>query len=178
MVDEPPDLELRPYRAEDAEPTWAAFRAAITRTASADYDPGQIAAWAGPDQPDLLDWQHRRQTAHTVVAVLAGRVVGFSDFRDDGVLDMLFVHPDAGGHGVARALVGWVRAAAAEAGLPGLRTYASRTARPVFARLGFVVVAERPDNRVRGRRLPNTEMWCAVGERRDLGLLGPGAPSP
>lgn len=39
------------------------------------------------------------------MAELEGRAVGFADLRDDGLLERLFVHPDAGGRRTARTLV-------------------------------------------------------------------------
>ena len=94
-----------------------------------------------------------------------GRVAGFADFLDDGLLDMLFVHPDFGRRGVARLLVDRVQQEAAAAGLSTLRTYASRTARPAFERFGFWVVVARPDNVVDGHVVPNYEMRATLGRR-------------
>ncbi|WP_448630734.1 hypothetical protein [Cellulomonas soli] len=61
---------------------------------------------------------------------------------------------------MARALVTAITDETRARGLPGLRTFASRSARPAFERLGFVVVAERLDNAVRGVVVPNWEMRC------------------
>lgn len=152
---------VRPYvPGDDARGTHLAFRLAITRSAVADYEPDQIAAWAGAENLDLSRWDARRAAAHTFVAVADGRVVGFADFLDGGLLDMLFVHPDFGRRGIARVLVATVKREAAAAGLSVLHTRASRTARPVLERLGFHVVADRPDNVVNGVVVPNYEMRC------------------
>ena len=148
---------------DDAAGTHAAYRAAITRTAAADYAPDQIAAWAGAEEVDLDRWDARRAAARTVVAVADGRVAGFADHLDDGLLDMLFVHPDFGRRGVARLLVDRVKREAEAAGLSTLRTYASRTARPAFERFGFWVVTSRPENVVHGQTVPNYEMRCTLG---------------
>lgn len=151
-------VTVRPYREpEDAAATYAAFRAAIRETASRFYEPEQIAAWLGPER-DLGEWDARRRRARTVVAEVDGAVVGFADLLPDGLVDMLFVHPRAGGRGVARALLAAVLAEARARGITELRTFASRSAQPVFARAGFVVVAERPGNTVRGVVVPNAEM--------------------
>ncbi len=96
------------------------------------------------------------------MAVVDGRVVGFSDLVDGAVLDMLFVHPDAGGRGVAKALVGAVLEHARQIGSERIETQASRSARPAFERFGFVVDAVQPDNRVRGVTVPNVRMHIDV----------------
>ena len=150
-------VTLRPYRDTDAEPTWQVFHAAVRVTAAADYTPEQLAAWS-PDEVDLEAWGRRRAAAWTMVAVAGERVVGFSDLTDDGVLDMLFVHPDAGGRGVARMLVEAVLNEARRRGHTRVVTHASRTARPVFERLGFVVDRENLNNSTRGVRVPNFDM--------------------
>jgi putative acetyltransferase len=152
----PVGLVIRPYEPWDARATWRVFHDAVHGTASRDYTPAQLRAWA-PAEIDEERWHRARSASHTRVACLDGAVVGFSDFTDDGVLDMLFVHPAAGGRGVARALVARVLREAAAAGHHRLVTHASATARPVFERSGFRVLAAREVER-RGQVLANVEM--------------------
>lgn len=149
---------MRNYRPEDAARTYAVYRSAITQTARADYEPEQIAAWVGPEAADLSEWDARRKAARTFVATVDEQVVGFTDFLKDGLLDMLFIDHNYVGRGIARQLVETVKLEAASAGLPALRTRASRTARPAFERFGFRLIAANPDNTIRGRRVPNFEM--------------------
>jgi putative acetyltransferase len=155
--------ELRAYRSpDDAAATFGVFQAAIRQTASAVYRPDQIEAWAGPAQTDLDHWDARRVRGLTLVAELGGEVVGFTDLQSDGLVDMLFVHPGAGGRGVARTLLTAVQHEARRRGLTALHTFASRSAQPAFERLGFAVVADRPDTTVRGVVVPNAEMRCVL----------------
>jgi len=157
-------VSVRGYEPDDAEPTWESYFRAVRDTASKDYSSAEIAAWA-PESVDLVEWNERRSAAHTFVAVIEERVVGFSDVTDDGLLDMLFVHPDAGGRGAARALFGAVIAKARELGLSELHTHASRTARPVFERFGFEVERVNDQNWIRGENLPNYDMRLRLGPR-------------
>ncbi|MEU4621912.1 GNAT family N-acetyltransferase [Actinoplanes sp. NPDC023801] len=150
------DLLIRRYEATDAGDTWEVFRAAVHGTASRDYTPEQIRAWA-PPTVDEARWQGRRSAAHTYVACLNGAVVGFSDFTDDGLLDMLFVDPDVGRRGVARALITHILREAAAAGHQRLHVHASLTARPAFERFGFTVDATRLAE-IRGQQLRNFDM--------------------
>lgn len=158
-----PPVRLRPYAPGDARATWLVFHEAVSVTAARHYTAEQVAAWS-PGEVDLSSWDARRRSAWTLVGVEGSRVVGFSDLTCDGVLDMLFVHPDVGGRGVARLLVGAVLDEASRRGLSSVVTHASRSARPVFEHLGFVVDAENPDNAenrdniVRGVRVPNFDM--------------------
>lgn len=157
---------VREYAPPDAEPTWEVYFRAVRDTALKDYSAEQVAAWA-PASVDLGAWNQRRSNAHTFVATEAGRVVGFSDVTDDGVLGMLFVHPDAGGHGVARALVSTVISTARTMGLRRLVTHASRTARPVFERFGFEVDRANENNWIRGENLPNYDMHLELDRGAD-----------
>ncbi|GAB3949456.1 GNAT family N-acetyltransferase [Kribbella albertanoniae] len=153
-------ITLRTYVPADAVPTWQVYYAAIRRTAIRDYTEEQVRAWA-PDQTDVdaHAWADRRAAAHTFVVCVDDVVVGFSDFTDDGLLDMLFVHPDHSGRGIARLLVEKVQEEAGKRGLTRLVTHASRTARPAFEALGFVVDRENPTNQTRsGVIIPNYDM--------------------
>jgi putative acetyltransferase len=151
---------LRPYRESDAAATLDVFRRAIRTTASRDYTPEQVAAWAS-DEIDVAAWSARRAAHRTVLAEVDGRVVGFTDVDEQGYVDMLFVDPDVGRTGVASALVGWVLETARDLGATELSTHASLTARPFFERQGFEVVVEQHPV-LRGVELTNFVM------RRDL----------
>ncbi|GAA0621219.1 GNAT family N-acetyltransferase [Kribbella sandramycini] len=150
-------ITLRPYTPADAVPTWQVYYAAVRRTAARDYTEEQVRAWA-PDEVDAEEWAARRAAANTWVACVNDEVAGFSDFTADGVLDMLFVHPGHGGHGIARLLVEKIQHEAAAHGLTHLVTHASRTARPAFEALGFTVTRENPANQIRGVLIPNYDM--------------------
>lgn len=150
-------ISVRPYASDDAVPTWLVFQVAVRRTALHDYTEEQVRAWA-PDETDAEEWAGCRASAHTYVVCEGERVVGFSDFTDDGLLDMLFVHPDYSGQGLARMLVERVLQEAKQRGLSRLVTHASRTARPAFEALGFVVDRENTSNWIRGQNLPNFDM--------------------
>ncbi|SEE87163.1 GNAT family N-acetyltransferase [Ruania alba] len=155
----PLPCDIRAYRSpDDAAATYAVFQAAIRQTASSVYGPGQVEAWAGPAPTDLNDWDRRRGEASTLVAEVDNTVVGFTDLLPDGLVDMLFVHPRSGGRGIARALLTATMYDARSRGFTELRTFASRSAQPTFERLGFTVIADRPDNMVRGVSIPHAEM--------------------
>ncbi|WAB82145.1 GNAT family N-acetyltransferase [Microcella daejeonensis] len=143
-------LSIRPYEPRDADPTLDVLRAAITVTARADYSEQQARLWAS--RAARPGWHERRAAVETWVAELDGRVVGFTDRDEQGYIDMLFVHPEAGGRGVARALVERVIASAESAGLGRLTVHASLTARPVLLRMGFAPDPAAHDDAADGSR--------------------------
>ncbi|GAB2458965.1 putative acetyltransferase [Conyzicola lurida] len=149
-------LLLRPYLPGDAEATRRCFHRAVHGTAAADYDDGQLASWA-PDEFDAAAWALRRENTATWVAERDGRLVGFSDVDDSGYIDMMFVDPAAARTGVASALLEKVTEVARTNGATQLTVSASITARPLFERHGFTVVAEQLVE-LRGSALTNFRM--------------------
>lgn len=131
---------LRAYTTADASATFDVFTRAIRQTASQDYTPEQVNAWAHDRK--LLDWDRDRATATTQVAELHGALVGFTDVDSDGHIDMLYVDPEYERRGIASILMSWVIETANAAGIVALTTHASITARPFFETHGFAVVEE------------------------------------
>lgn len=151
-------IHLRRYVTEDLDAVIEVFQRAIREVASRDYDPAQIAAWS---QVDRDAWEPWRLTRPTWVAVDGVRVVGFSDLEADGHLDMMFVHPDYQGMGVASQLLRQVESAALAQGVTRIFTEASHTARPFFARRGFLLEAEQVVGK-RGERMTNFRMYKLI----------------
>lgn len=138
-----PVVAIRPYCLADAADTLAIFLAAVTETASSDYTPEQIQAWARPEERDLSTWHAAMQGRNSYVATVNGEPAGFSDVDPQGYVDMMFVAPRYPRHGVAKQLLGHVEAKAREERLTELTAHVSITARPFFERHGFVVEAEQ-----------------------------------
>jgi putative acetyltransferase len=158
-------LIVRPYRddASDRDATIRIFLSAIRETASRHYTPAEVAAWAQVDDP--ARWHAVRLSRPTWVAESNGEAAGFTDLLPDGLVDMMFVAPWAGGQGVASALLDKAEATARAEGLYRLWTEASLTAEGFFARRGFRVLSRQVVEK-RGQRLRNAVM------ERPLALLG------
>lgn len=154
------DLRIRRYRDTDARATRSIFERAVRVTAAAHYTAEQLAAWVPDDSLSAVldDWAARRAAVTTWVAELDDAVVGFTDLDVEiGYLDMLFVDPGAGRHGVGSALIRQVLDEARAVGLHEVTVQASRTAQSVFERHGFVVVREQRVER-RGVLIENAVM--------------------
>ena len=148
-------VETRSYAATDCDSTIDIFMRAIREVASRDYSPAQVDAWARVE--DRKAWARRRASRPTWIAEYAGVPIGFSDLEPDGHLDMMFVHPDYQGIGVASLLLDRVESEARKLGLVRIFTEASRTARPFFERRGFTVLARQTVEK-RGQALDNFRM--------------------
>jgi len=152
-------VEVRAYTTGDAQATSGIFLRAVRETAAADYSLEQVEAWAA-NHGDLDSWAAARAASHTLLGIIDGHVVGFTDLNDDGYIDMLFVDPRFGRRGVASTLLTSVVALARQQNLRALTTFASRTSRPVFARQGFVITGERYFGE--GERATQTYAMCRV----------------
>ncbi|WP_258131454.1 MULTISPECIES: GNAT family N-acetyltransferase [unclassified Microbacterium] len=142
-VNENPDVEIRPYRSEDARATLAVFIDAVTVTAAADYSTEQIAAWARPAQRNESDWDRAMKGRNSYVCVVDDAIAGFSDVSPTGYIDMMFVSPRHARRGLASALLALLEAEARATGAIALSADVSLTARPFFERHGFIVEAEQ-----------------------------------
>jgi formylmethanofuran dehydrogenase subunit C len=144
--DAPPPTEprqgfvVREYRPADAPALLDVFRAAIRRTASADYNADQLRAWASLDA-DTPDWAARFENRLVRVAEVAGEPVGFAELEADGHIDRVYVSPDHPRRGIGRALLNELLAEAKRHGLRRVWVEVSLTARPFFEALGFTLLA-------------------------------------
>ena len=138
-----PAIHVRAYRPADAAETLAVFVAAITVTASADYSPEQIRAWARADERDVSVWHQAMTARNSIVAVVGGEIAGFSDVDANGYIDMMFVSPQYARRGVASALLTHNEDVARTSATERLTANVSLTARPFFEAHGFSVEAEQ-----------------------------------
>lgn len=136
------DLFIRPFQPADAAALSALYAMSVRGLGSRDYAPAQIEAWASlaPSAEDLAD---RMLDGRMRLVAVMDELVGFIDVQADGHIDLLYVTPAVAGMGVARTLLETAEAMARTAGADRLYAEASETARPVFERLGFSVIARR-----------------------------------
>ncbi|EOA1825982.1 GNAT family N-acetyltransferase [Raoultella planticola] len=143
-------LKIRPYRDDDFTALGTIFLRAVQETASHDYSPRQIAAWA---QIDEARWRHKMRDSRMWVAVIDLLPVGFIS-AVDRYIDLLFVAPEYGRRGIASALL---QELFAQIPHGSLTVDASITAKPFFARHGFRVEEEQ-QVAVRGETFINYRM--------------------
>lgn len=134
---------IRPYESTDANETLRTFHDAITVTASVDYTPEQVEAWARPGKRDLCEWDRSMLARASYVALVGGEVAGFSDVSDDGYIHMMFVSPRFARRGVARELLSFLEIRARQSSARQLSANVSITARPFFEAAGFRVEVEQ-----------------------------------
>lgn len=131
-----PDIPfvIRPLEDADLAHLPALFRAAVHGLAGNDYTVAERDAWTGFDDESLKQ-QLARGT--TIVALAWGTPVAFAQLAPSDYFSMLYVHPDHAGGGIAALLCQYLEDEARIAGVDAITTHASRTARPIFANMGF-----------------------------------------
>lgn len=135
-------IEVRRGGEADVDVLIVLFRETVHAINAHHYAPEQIAVWA-PAEIDRTSWLKRFELNHVFVAECDGKVCGFSELTESGVVHMLYVHRDWQRRGVASALMSSLEALAESLGLGELTTEASITAKPFFERRGFSVVTKQ-----------------------------------
>lgn len=149
-------VALRPMLPSDAPLLAQIFRASIAGLTVEDYSPAQQDAWIATAD-DEAGFAARRAQELTLVAMLAREPAGFASLKGNDHIEMLYVHPDAAGKGVAKALCEALETLAAARGVTRIATDASDTARDFFAHRGYTPV-RRNTVEVNGEWLANTSM--------------------
>lgn len=153
-------IHIRPYKPADLNAIIDLFNGSVRQVASRDYNAAQIDAWA-PIAVNTRLWSERLERKPTFVAEYQSQVAGFSDLEPAGQIDMLFVHCEYQGLGVARSLMNHILLKARDQNLAELTTDASITARPFFERSGFLVLNQQ-DVQLRGQNFRNFRMARAL----------------
>ncbi|HEX7776231.1 MAG TPA: GNAT family N-acetyltransferase [Parvibaculum sp.] len=135
-------MPIRDYRPADAEVLTQLFHDTVHATGLRTYSAAQVAAWS-PAPPDAARWHARMSARHTLVAEENDVILGFAELEESGHFDMLYVAKAAIGTGVGGALCDAVEDRARELGIARLFTEASKLARPVFEKRGYMLVAEQ-----------------------------------
>lgn len=148
------NITVRNYNPRDVEIIMDIFIDAVTNTASKDYSPQQVKAWA---QVDRERWLKRCSNRNVWIAEIDGVAAGFTDLENDGHLDMMFVHSRFNNMGVASVLLLTVEHAARKLNLRKIFTEASLTAKPFFEKRGFIVVTQQQVE-IRSEVLSNFKM--------------------
>ncbi|RYD92887.1 MAG: GNAT family N-acetyltransferase [Sphingobacteriales bacterium] len=118
------------------------YRGTIEGVNSRDYNEAQVSVWAERSRrtESLLK---RIEEQYFLVAEEDAMLTGFGSITATGFLDMLFVHRDHQGKGIANALVDMLESYAVRHDAPMLTADVSVTARPFFEKKGFEVLREQ-----------------------------------
>ncbi|MHA2938947.1 N-acetyltransferase family protein [Vibrio sp. RC27] len=151
---------IRDFKTEDIDVLWSIFFNTIRKININDYSQRQVEAWA-PSKFDAELWEKRVSELNPYVAEIDGKVVGYADLQEDGVIEHFYCHHEYQGCGVGRALMSYVLEQAENRGIRRLYSEVSITARPFYEHFGFVTTKEQKVL-VRSQRLCNFIMEKSV----------------
>jgi putative acetyltransferase len=147
---------LRPFLPADTPVLAAIFAAAIQELTGDDYDETQQEAWASVAD-DEAEFGKKLAGELTLIATLKNAPVGFASLKGKDHIDMLYVHPNAAGQGVASALLDALEKLASARGATRLTVEASDNAQEFFRKRGYVA-QQRNSVTINGEWLANTTM--------------------
>ncbi|MEP9353798.1 GNAT family N-acetyltransferase [Xanthobacter sp. KR7-65] len=130
-------VSLRPFLPADAPALADLFRASVLELTGEDYDEEQQEAWSAAAD-DGEAFAARLAEGLTLVALRAGAPVGFLSLKDNTLIDLLYVAPDAAGSGVGTALCDAAETLAKARGARAVTVDASDTALGFFQKRGYV----------------------------------------
>ena len=149
-------ITIRKYVEQDAQTTWLLFFNTIRNINKQDYNEQQLQAWA-PESMDLFIWNKRMSDIEPFIAEMDGKVVGYADLQNDGLIDHFFCHQDHQREGVGKALMTHILHEGRKRNIKYYFSQVSITAKPFFEHFGFKVVKQQLLE-VKGQQLINFHM--------------------
>ncbi|WP_404450954.1 GNAT family N-acetyltransferase [Virgibacillus necropolis] len=135
-------MELKRFESRMIHDVATLFKETILTINRKDYSAEQVELWADNRQT-LVEWVDHLQHSLTYVATIDGRIVGFGNLTEEGLIDLLYVHKDHQAQGIGSKIMEQLEFDARLHNILRLTTEASITAKPFFLSLGFQVQQEQ-----------------------------------
>ncbi len=150
------NISIRLAKLDDLKEMQKIFVDTITTVCSSDYDEQQIRVWvSGVNNTER--WKKIMIEQYVIVAEKAEEILGFATLNKESYIDLLYVHKDYQRQGIAKLLLDRITKEARRLGYSKLNSDVSKTARPFFAKNGFVQLSEQTNIR-QGVELINYKM--------------------
>lgn len=124
-------MDIRRFNVRDSAAVLQLFKETILSINLRDYTKKQCEVWANSFS-DIEALKERLEKSLTYIAEFDGKIVGFGNVNGFGVIDLLYVHKNFQGRGIAFSLLRELETDARLDGFAELTTEASITARPFF----------------------------------------------
>ncbi len=132
------------------------FVNSINSVCAKDYSMEQREAWTASAK-NTKRWKNKLKTQYFLVARKQGLIIGFASLENDEYIDLLFVHSEFQGWGIATLLFEKLQKQAVKKHVKQLTANVSLTARPFFEKMDFKVLEEQ-HKPIRGVNLINYRM--------------------
>lgn len=133
------------------------FANSILANCSEDYSEAQLDVWVNSGLNNNKLWRSLFTEQYLLVAEEQEKIIGFCSLKKNDYIDLLYVHKDHQGKGIASALYNKAEEKAMENGAMYVTADVSKTARYFFERVGFDILAEQTVVR-QGVELDNFKM--------------------
>ncbi|MCX6155845.1 MAG: GNAT family N-acetyltransferase [Candidatus Kapabacteria bacterium] len=134
-------MEIRGASIEDIEEIKNLFRETVISVNSKDYNNEQISIWADFSNDSDL-WNKRIVDEYFFVSEENNKILGFCSMTESGNLDMLYVHKDFQGKGVASVLMNELFENSNFLGINKIVSEVSISAKTFFIKHGFKEIKE------------------------------------
>lgn len=135
-------MDIRRFDARDSAAVLKLFKETILSVNLRDYTKEQCEVWANSFS-EIEALKERLEKSLTYIAEFEGKIVGFGNVNGFGEIDLLYVHKNFQGRGIASAILRKLETDAKSYGFVELTTEASITARPFFESKGYQVEVEK-----------------------------------
>ncbi len=131
------EIEIRTAVFDDIPNIVEMYRQTVFTVNAKDYTPAQIRVWAD-GAVNFPRWEAAIKDQYFVLAVIQGKLAGFSSIAKDGYLDFMYVSKDYQRCGVATSLLNEIERKAGEQNNPEIYSHVSKTAKGFFLKMGYV----------------------------------------
>ncbi|MGP8214458.1 MAG: GNAT family N-acetyltransferase [Bacteroidia bacterium] len=135
-------MQIRRATIADMDEIARLYRDTIIAIDAKDYSKEQIEAWVSTyDYQE--GWVRRLEEQYFYVAVIDHKIVGFASMDKFGYLDLLYIHKDYQGQGIATKLEAKLEEVAKETELNEITVQSSIGSKPFFEHRGYKVTGEK-----------------------------------
>lgn len=156
------NITIRRGQLNDLSEIQNIFVESIKSVCIADYNEEQIKVWTSSVY-NKQRWNDIMSNQIVFIAQIDKKIVGFSSLGNMNYIDLLYVHKDYQGQGVALKLYKAIEEQATQLKQKELNSDVSKTAKPFFEKTGFVVIKEQTVLR-QNIELTNFKMTKKLGE--------------
>ena len=133
-------MKLRLATSEDFLAVKKLFQETVRNVCTGDYSPEEIEAWTSVIEEEPARWLKKIEEQYFLLIEIDQELVGMGSLLNGDYIDIMYVHQDHQGKGIAKLLLSELEAEAAKQGKTHLTSDVSITARPFFEKKGFQVL--------------------------------------
>ena len=149
-------MKIRKFQHGDHVAIAEIFTRAVHEIAAEVYTPEQCLAWSDREV-NYEHWRRRCELKRPFVAVSGSEISGFLELDPDGHIDCAYINPDFKRRGIMTRMVEHAITTCFDLNIRRMYVDASICAKPMFEKVGFLVVEEHMVN-INGVELLNYKM--------------------